>query len=110
MRRPSGGPTNGWPHLAADPFNSASNSTFGAEPENVVPVTPSVDTSIFQVFPSGYAAPLVLPAPAGISVEDTATFDSLLPGLTPTGSVTYSFSGSELAGLSSPTGWSGARA
>ncbi len=60
----------------------------------------------------GSTSPLVLPAPAGTSVVDTATFfdlaldDSTPPKpFYPTGTVTYTFTGSELIGLTAPPSW-----
>ncbi len=66
--------------------------------------TPSVDTTIVMANADWSTSPLAQPAALGTSVEDTASFDSLVPGFAPTGTVTYTFTGSEL-GLSAPAGW-----
>src|SRR5262249_9298480 len=46
----------------------------------------------------------------GESVRDTATVTGGPAALTPTGSVTYTFTGSQLAGLTPPAGWTAGNA
>ncbi len=76
-------------------------SVGAVEPLTISQVTPSVDTTIVNANGSALTPPTAL----GTSVEDSVTFDSLVSGFTPTGTVTYTFSGSELASLSAPAGW-----
>ena len=75
-------------------------ATSAAEPLTISKATPSVDTAIL----TANGSPLTQPAALGTSVEDTASFDSLVSGFTPTGTVTYTFTGSGLASLTPPGG------
>ena len=75
-------------------------ATSAAEPLTISEATPSVDTAIL----TANGSPLTQPAALGTSVEDTASFDSLVSGFTPTGTVTYTFTGSGLASLTPPGG------
>ena len=89
-----------------DSNNISVSSGDTAEPVSITPATPSVDTTIVNVNTDGSTSPLTQPAALGTSVEDTASFDNLVSGFTPTGTVTYTFTGSELSGLTPPpTDW-----
>ncbi len=74
---------------------------------NVLSSTPATAPTISTTIINANGFSLAQPAALGTSVEDTASFLSAVSG-TPTGTVTYTLSGSGLQFLTAPSSWNAA--